>query len=534
MNTSSRKEKFPRLLIAVFLLIIALSSVPVGVATLQSSNALVVAYSNEPSTFDPNQLFDTGTWRWNYMMYETLIEAREDSTEFIPRLAESWEISDDGLQYTFALRQGVTFHDGTPFNADAVVFTIKRQTDANHPFHALGDFRLARLYLWAVADVVALDDHTVQFTLSEPIGPFLYWLTTGAGLIVSPTAVETYGQEFGNNPVGTGAFQFVEYLRGERLVLEANEDYWGDVPAIDRLIVLPITDPEGRLAALESGTAQFVLDISPDAVSLFADNSNYQIFQGFPGHIWYIALNQRSVAAFQDIRVRQALNYAVDKEAIVNDILQGSGNVAASPFSQTFSDWVPPDVQPYPYDPERARELLAEAGYENGFELTLIVPTGGFAMQNPVDMSLFIKSNLEAVGLTVNIETREFPAYYESFQQGNYEITPRAWYSNQSDPDNFLTNFFLASRQPPPEGQGGLNATYYTNPELETIINAQRSEPNQERRRELVHEAIRIIHEDAPWLFIDHMIDQHVGVANLQGIVLRGNGMIDFREATLE
>ena len=159
--------------------------------------------------------------------------------------------------------------------------------------------------------------------------------------------------------------------------------------------------------------------------------------------------------------------------------------------------------------------------------------TGGSSMQNPVDMTQAIKANFEAVGIKVNLKTYEYPAFYDLFRAGKLEIGPGAWYSNQNDPDNFLTTFFHSSRQPAPEGQGGLNITYYSNPELDKLISDARVTADFQKRRELVHKAMRIIYDDAVWVFVDHMIDQHAGVANLEGVVLRGNGMIDFRQAKL-
>ncbi len=507
---------------------------PTSISTAGSgTTTLVAAYSNMPSTLDVSQMFDTGTLRWNYLIYEPLLEARDDKSGFIPRLAESWESSPDGTEYTFHLRKGVMFQDGTAFNADAVVYNIKRQTDPNAPGAGNGKYRLAALYLSAVKDVTAVDEFTVKFTLSHSVGPFLYQLTTGAGYMVSPAAVAKYGDQLASNPVGTGPFKLSEYKQGERLVLQANPDYWGGKPAIDNLIILPIADDQGRVAALRSGTVQFALDIPPDSVKDLSSDPNFTLFEGLAPQVWYLALNEKTVPAFKDIRVRQAMNYAVDKESIVRDVLNGSGVIASGPFSAVFGDWADPSVQPYAYDPDKAKQLLKDAGYANGFTVKFLVPTSGFAMQKPTDMAQVIKANLEAVGIKVDIETQEFASYYQAFLDGKYEMTPRAWYSNQNDPDNFLTNFFTSSRQPKPEGTGGLNTTYYTNPDLDKLIDAARIETDLNKRISMVHQAIGIIHDDAPWVFVDHMKDQHMASVKVKGIVLRGNGMIDFREATV-
>jgi peptide/nickel transport system substrate-binding protein len=475
----------------------------------------------------------SGTFRWGYPIYESLLEWSSEEGGHVPRLAESWEVTPDGLHYTFHLREDVQFHDGTPFDAAAVVDNIMRQIDENHPGRGTGEYRLARAYLAAVEDVTALDEYTVQFTLSDPVASLLDWLTTPAGWMISPAAITEYGDDLATNPVGTGPFKFVEYRADERLVMQANDDYWGGRPEIDNLVFLPIVDAQARVAALEAGTAHFVLDVAPDVAEELKADPGYALTESLTPQIWFLALNQNTVPIFEDKRVRQAMNYAVDKRAIVDDVLKGSGVVAASQFSEVFGDWYDPTIEPYPYDPDRARELLAEAGYADGFEVTILTCDSGFAMQSPVDMVQVIQANLASVGITTDIEIQEFASYWASYSAGEFEVAARAWYANQMDPDNYLINFFHSSKIPLPERRGGLNVTAYVNPEVDRLIDEARVEPDHEKRVEMVHEVTRIIVEDAPWVFIDHMIDQHAGVANLGGVKLLANGMVDFEEATL-
>ena len=513
-------------------------SAPVSAPTAQSApvegGTLIVAIPSDASSFDPNQLRESGTWRVMAQVFDTIVEEDDAGGKVNPALAEKWDVSADGLVYTFFLRKGVKFHDGTPFNAEAVKYTIDRQIVPEHPHYKDGDWNLARLLLWPIKNVEVVDEYTVKINLKEPVAPFLTWMGTYASFIVSPASVEKYGKDVINHPAGTGPFKLVSWERGQRIVLEKNPDYWGGAPKIDKLILLPILEGQGRLQALEAGTVQMMLDVPVDNADKLKSDPRFQVFQAKTRQIWHLGLNEKRVPAFKDKRVRQAVNYAINKDVIVKDVLKGFGEVAISPFSTSFGPWYTADVTKYNYDPEKAKKLLAEAGYANGFEVTCNTPETGFAVQQPVAMLQVIQSNLAAVGITMKIQTLEFATYMSRYQFGDYEMTMRAYYSNQSDPDNYLTNLHHSRQQPKPEGNGGLDTGYYVNPEVDKLIDAQRKELDVQKRIALVHQAIKLIVDDAPWAYVDHMLDVHVATKNVKGVVMHPQAVVDFRKAYIE
>ena len=227
-------------------------------------------------------------------IYDTLVQYQDESTEVEPALAESWKSSDDGLTWTFHLRVGVKFHDGTTFNADAVLFSLNRQHDPSHPFHKVGgtpiywsDTGLADI----VEKIVALDDYTVQIVLNHPYAPFIATLAMGPFAIVSPSAVKKWGEDFTNHPVGTGAFKFVRWDRGDKVVLEVNTDYWGGRPNLDRIIFRSIPDNSVRLIELQNGSIHAMEFPNPDDLPQIREDPNLAVVEGPGMNVGYLAMN---------------------------------------------------------------------------------------------------------------------------------------------------------------------------------------------------------------------------------------------------
>src|SRR5262245_32115615 len=355
------------------------------VAVAQPAGTLVVGLVAEPVALDPAQVTDLNSNRVGRRVVETLVAFADGSTQIGPGLAESWTISKDGLQYTFKLRKGVTFHDGTPLNAEAVKFSIERQIVADHPANKLGKYPFANYFFGNVKAVEPLDELTVRFILKEPRASFLDVMAAAAASIVSPAAVRKYGLDYGTNPVGTGPFRFASWERGQRVVLEKNPSYWKFPVKLDRVVYRPIVEDQARLTELLTGSLDLIVGVPPDFVAQLESNARMTLLKQVGAHVWYLAFNNEK-KPFTDKRVRQALNYAVDKDAIVRDVLKGTGAVSKGPvLPGTWGDET--RLKAFPYDPERAKKLLAEAGYPAGFSTTLWVPESGSGMQSPVAMS---------------------------------------------------------------------------------------------------------------------------------------------------
>ena len=469
----------------------------VGGATAQTpENVLIVGQIAEPQALDPAAVTAVNDFRILMNMYDGLVRYKDGTLEVEPALATEWTISEDGTRYTFTLREGVTFHDGSTFDAEAVKFNFDRMLDEAHPYHDTGPFPLA-FFFSAVEGVDVIDPQTVAFTLNAPYAPFLSNLAYPTGLIVSPAAVMEHGADFGRNPSGTGAFTFGEWRSNEAVVVQANPNYWDGAPELETVVFRPITDANTRTAEMLAGGIDLMVEVPPVALSEFQGDT-YTVHEQAGPHVWFLILNAKE-GPFADVRVRQAANYAINKEAIVNDVLEGTAEVAAGPTPPAFAWAYNPDLEPYPYDPDRARELLAEAGAE-GAELTFYVTEGGSGMLDPVAMGTAIQADLEAVGLDVTIETYEWNTFLGNVNpglEGKADMAEMAWMTN--DPDTLP---FLALRTEAWPDKGGFNSGYYSNPEVDALLDAARVATDQAERARLYQEMQVIVQEDAPWVFV--------------------------------
>jgi len=487
-------------------------------------NVLVVGQIAEPASLDPHVSTAANDFRIAVNLYDGLVRNKPGSLEIEPALATDWTISEDGLTYIFNLREGVSFHDGTPFNAEAVKFNFDRMLDESHPFASTGPFPLA-FFFSSVDSVDVVDDLTVRFTLNEAFAPFMSNLASPTGLIVSPAAVEQYGADYGRHPVGTGPFKFEEWQSNTRVIASRNEAYWDGAAPLEAVIFRPITDANTRVAEMLSGGIDVLLETPPDNVAQFRDDQSFQVVEAVGPHVWYVMLNAKE-GPFADKRVRQAVNYAVNKESLVTDVLQGTAEVSAGPIPPAFNWAYNDDVAPYAYDPDKARELLAEAGAE-GASLTFLVTEGGSGMLDPVPMGTAIQADLAAVGLDVEIQTYEWNTFLSEVNpglEGKADMAEMAWMT--SDPDTLP---FLTLRTAAFPDQGGFNSSYYSNPEVDALLDQARVSTDPAERGDLYRQVQQIVHEDAPWLFVANwkqnaVVTSAVGAFELQpdfSLVLR-------------
>ncbi len=507
---------------------LALGALSLPAAAQTPPGILVVGQIAEPQSLDPATVTAANDFRILVNVFEGLVGYAPGTLDIVPELAESWEISEDGLQYTFKLREGVTFHDGTPFNAEAVKFTFDRMLDESHPFHNTGPFPLAFFYS-SIASTEVVDDLTVRFTLTEPYAPFLSNLAETTGVIVSPTAVEQHGAEFGRNPVGTGPFRFAEWRANEAVVIEANADHWDGAPGLQAVVFRPLTDPNTRVAEMLSGGIDLLVEVPPASLSEF-EGEGFEIHEAAGPHLWFLILNLKE-GPFTDVRIRQAANYAINKEALVEDVLEGTAQVAAGPTPPAFGWAYNEELEPYPYDPERARQLLAEAGQPNP-AVTFYVTEGGSGMLDPVAMGTAIQADLEAVGFDVTIETYEWNTFLGEVNpglEGKADMAEMAWMTN--DPDTLP---FLALRTEAWPEQGGFNSGYYSNPEVDQLLTQARVSTDQAERAELYKRMQEIVHEDAPWVFVANWEQNAVTSDRVSNFALEPSFQLILEDVTKE
>ncbi len=460
-------------------------------------NILVVGQIAEPKSLDPHAVTAVNDFRILMNVYDGLVRYKDGTLEVEPSLAESWTISDDAKTYTFKLREGVTFHDGSAFDAEAVKFNFDRMLKEDHPFHDTGPFPLS-FFFSAVDSVTAIDATTVEFKLKDPYAPFLSNLAYPTGLIVSPKAVEEYGKDFGRHPSGTGAFKFEGWDANTKVVVSRNDAYWNGSPPLEAVIFRPITDANTRIAEMLSGGLDVMVEVPPDSLGQFRNDENFKVMEQAGPHVWFLILNAKE-GPFANKAIRQAANYAINKKALVENILQGTANVAAGPTPPAFAWAYNETLEPYPYDPEKAKALLEEAGYD-GEELTFYVTEGGSGMLDPVAMGTAIQADLQAVGMPVKIETYEWNTFLGKVNpglEGNADMAEMAWMTN--DPDTLP---FLALRTEAFPDKGGFNSGYYSNAKVDELLDKARMVTDQAERAALYREMQEIVQEDAPWVFV--------------------------------
>ena len=522
MITSSRRTWLLGMLTSAGLLAMAGG---LGLAVAQPAGTLLVGLVAEPVNLDPPQVTDLNSARVARRIVETLVTFPEESTQVVPGLAESWSISKDGLTYTFKLRKGVKFHDGTPLNAEAVKFSIERQFNPEHPANKLGKYPFANFFFGNLKAVEVMDDSTVRFVLKEPRASFLAILTAGAASIVSPTAVKKWGADYPLNPVGTGPFRYVSWQRGQQVVLEKNPDYWKGAVKLDRVVYRPIVEDQARLTELMTGAVDLIVGVPPDFVAQLEGSAKVSIAKQVGAHVWYLGINNQK-KPFDDKRVRQALNYAVNKEAIVKDVLKGTGAVSKGPVLP--NTWgADAALKAYPYDPQKAKQLLAEAGYPNGFSTTLWVPESGSGMQSPVAMSTVMQSNLKAVGVNVALQTMEWGAFLAKLRTQEQELFALSWMAGTEDPDMVMYPLLHSSQWTP----NGPNRALYKNTRFDELLAQARLVTDQAERAKLYREAQKILVEDAPWVFVDHEVQIAAVSKRVQGFKLHPS--FDLRVETI-
>jgi len=497
--------------------------------TAATSGTLVVGLVAEPTSMDPGQLNDINSMRVLSNVYDTLVRFTPGTFTLIPGLATSWTISPDGLTYTFKLRKGVTYHDATPFDAAAVKFTYDRLLDPNHPYHNTGPFPFAAFYYGPIKETQVVDQYTVRFILKQPFSPLLDNLTLNTGRIVSPAAVKKWGKEFASHPVGTGPFKFVSWEKNVRIVLEKNDAYWDGAPKLNRLVFRPLVEEQTRITELLSGGVDFIVDVPPDNLAQVKQDPRFQVYEQPGPHIWWVTLNTKK-KPFDDVRVRQAVNYAVNKEAISKDILKGTGSPAAGPIPPAVTWAFSDQVKKYTYDPAKAKALLAEAGYPNGFNAVFWIPESGSGMQSPKTMAQAIQADLAAVGIKASIQTYEWGAYLNLYGKGlaQADMGAMSFMLDPGDPAPMLSLVIDGHAISP----NGFNSGYYQNVKVDRLLQQASQTVDRSQRGALYRQVASLVADDAPWIFIDNALQTAAAVKSVKGFMLSPTFYLFFHDTS--
>ena len=465
-------------------------------------------------------------------IYDTLVQYEDGSTDLEPGLAEKWESSEDGLTWTFYLRKGVKFHDGTPFNADAVLFSLNRQHDKTHPFHNVSGsyvYWVATGLAEIVDKISAIDDFTIQITLKTAYAPFIYTIAITPFSIVSPTAVKKWGDAYFNNPVGTGPFKFSRWDKKDKIVLVANDDYWGGRPNLDRVVFRSIPDNAVRLIELQQGGLHAMEFPNPDDLQQIERDDTLQLLTQPGMNIGYLAMNFDK-PPLDNQKVRLAINHGIDKATIIKHLYQGLGMPAKNPIPPSL--WSYDDtIQDYDYNPELAKKLLAEAGFPNGFETTLwALPVPRPYIPDGRALAEVIQSDLRKVGIQTKIVTYDWGTYLEKTKNGEHDMAMLGWSADLGDPDNFF--YFLLSKTSAEKPAG--NIAFYRSDEMQNVLEKARATSDKDERDALYKEAQRIFHKDAPWVPLAHAKQVLVINKRVKNLKLQPLNWKYFRSVSLE
>ncbi|MBA2666996.1 MAG: ABC transporter substrate-binding protein [Trueperaceae bacterium] len=475
----------------------------VGIAFAQPNygGVLRAGMQTDPVGLDPHITNATATRNMLENTYDTLVMFNA-SLELVPGLAESWSASDDGLQWTFNLRDA-TFHDGSPVTADDVVFSIERIKDPATASPRSGNFAV-------VESIEATDARTVVMTLSEPFTPLLSFLAMSLNVIVPQHVVEEHGN-LQNVVVGSGPFAFVEYLPQTRLVLERFADYWGvdadgnALPYLEGITFTFYPDPTARTTAIQTGNVDWVEYVPAADVTILQADPSVEVVGGLSANYRSLQFNVAE-APFDDVRVRQAFAYAIDARSVIELALFGTGGVLAEGTTVPAGNFYAIDESPYAErDVERARELLAEAGYADGFTFDFYITSTYDFLRDPAEV---IQSNLAEIGVTANIVMEDWTIYLPTVQASDYQVTLLGS-SGQTDPDAFLyTPFFSTSNN---------NYHNFVDERVDELLLAGRREPDPDARREIYVEVQERILELAPHVFLFHSAQYSAHRPNVEG-----------------
>lgn len=507
---------------AALLLLLVLSTVlaACGTNSGSSKDTLVFGRGGDSTSLDPSRVTEGETFKVTVNLYETLLNFGEEDTTIQPGLAKEWN-TDDGLTYTFQLEEGVKFHDGTDFNADAVVKNFERWANGDadkFPYYnsMFGGFKGDEGHV--IESVTADGDYTVIIKLKRPQAPFLKNIAMSMFAIASPTAFEKGDDQFERNPVGTGPFQFVEWKSNDSITIEKFDEYWQEgLPKLDKIIFRSIPDNSARLNALIAGEIDLADGINPADGEKIEGNADLQLIERPSMNVGYLGLTVTR-PPFDKKEVRQAMNYAIDKETIIESFFEGRANAAKNPMPPSISGYND-DIEPYEYNPEKAKELLAQAGYPDGFEMELwAMPVPRPYMPDGAKVAEVIQSNLAEIGVKAKIVSYEWPTYLDKASKGEADAFMLGWTGDNGDADNFL--YVLLDE----DNIGSNNYTYFKNDEMHDLFIDAQSEVDENKRIELYKKAQEIIHEEAPWVPIAHSTPLLAAAKDLTGFVPHPTG----------
>ena len=459
----------------------AATAAPAGGA----QGTLTVALTTNPNSLDIPATSEINAAMAAWQMYDSLVWI-DDTGKVVPALAESWEISQDGTEFTFKLRDGVTFHNGEPFTADSVVLSWQRGSKPEMKFSDR----------WTIVkSVEKVDDRTVRMKTEQPNPLLLRTIATNWAMVPPKYIAEVGENGFTEKPVGTGAFVFEEWVKDDRIVMTANPNYWQQgLPKVERLVFRPIPESATRVAAIQTGEVDIVTRLSAEEAQSLEGNPKVKVVRYPVDRVYYITFNNLTSGKgkpTENVKVRQAMNYAVDRQAIIDSLFKGAGKLSTgfvTPTNLGYNE----NVKPFPYDPEKAKQLLAEAGYPDGFEMGMACPTGAYT--NFEQVCEAVKGYLEKVGIKTNLELMESGKFWDL--EGKKELPPL-----------FGDSWSEASGEAYPRLRGALAGndapfSSWSDPQIDDFLTKISSTLDDQQRAEHYRQLQQYMHDNPPFIYL--------------------------------
>ncbi len=462
-----------------------------------------VGITGDPVSFDPQNATDSVARNIFNQIFDNLVTLDEDM-EVVPELAKEWESSDDGTEWTFILEEDVVFQDGEPFNAEAVKINFERLSDKDNNLAMYPDIGQN------IESIEAKDDVTVIFNLKEPKYSFLRDLTAPANGIMSPKSIESKErEEISKEPVGAGPYKLKDWNPGDSVELEAHADYWRGEPEFETVTFKVVQENSSRITMLSNDEIDLASTIPYTEVDRIKNDDNLAVDEVKQNRILYTGINS-DVEPLDDIRVRQALNYAINKEELANQLLDGNVSPATAAITDLTFGHTPLDN--YPYDLEKAKQLLEEAGIEKGQTLRLILASN---VTEDVPAAEFVQNSLEQLEyFDIKLEKQELGTYLETLTNpDSYELFMRGIVNSVGDPDRALREEFLPDSQQ--------NYSNYSNPDLTELLESASSEMDEKKREEQYADALKIINDEAARIPLYEDMYYWGKHKNLEGIIYK-------------
>lgn len=485
-----------------------------------AKKTFILARGSDAQKLDPADIDDGESVNTLAQICEGLLRFKPGTIELEPWLARSYEASPDGLSYTFQLRPGVTFHDGTPLNAETAAFTFRRQYEEDHPAHLPTNSFSYWNYLYTAVDhVEVVDAMTLRFHLKQPNATLLYSLAIFPAWLISPN---TPPEDIREKPVGTGPYQFVQWAHGQAVVLKRNPDYWAYTPHFDRVIIKAVPENTVRRLEFEAGDVDAVDGIQPIEAQKLAENFEFTLYRGPGMNVGYLTVNTENPRYTPEIR--KALAMAINRQAIVDLALDGAAVPADYPLPPGFLGEPKDQPPPFTYDPAAAKAILAQHPEftKDPIVITTLSDSRPY-FPDPQRVASLIRSDFEAVGLKAEIVTRDFKSHLQTLRNADYEVGLIGWIGDNGDTDNFLSTFFHSDAA---VKGSGTNFSFYTNPEMDALLNRARTVSDTGERDRLYNQALVLWAKDLPIIPLVHAEQMIVMRQEVTGFTLSPTGNI--------